>query len=105
MDTAYVYFIQAGDVSTVKIGSTLKSLDSGLMSLHLSNQQELRLLGAIDIRKSFGEDQPTSLELGRVAMRLEHTIQRQFATEHIRGKWFNLTDELREFIRLRSNVM
>lgn len=104
MGTAYVYFIQAGEDPALKIGSTVNTLHSRLMSLQTSTHQELRLLGAIDVHEGFGEDQPNRIELARVAMRLERMIQRQFAADRIHGQWFNLTEELREFIQTKSNV-
>lgn len=102
--TAYVYFIQVGDDPTVKISSTIHTLDAELASLQIANHPEPRLLGAIDVRVGFGEKMADRIDLGLVTMRLEDSIQHQFAAEHIHGDWFNLTDEVREFIQTSSNV-
>ena len=103
-DTAYVYFIQAGDEPAVKVGSTIHSLESRLLELQTANHRDLRLIGAIQVRFDPEDGYHTRRDVAQKAMRFEREIQRQFAADCIRGEWFNLTDELRAFIRLRSNI-
>lgn len=50
--TGYVYFVQAGEHPAVKIGHTIELLEKRLLALQTGNHQQLRLIGAIDLRKT-----------------------------------------------------
>jgi hypothetical protein len=101
--TGYVYFVQAGDDQAVKIGSTVE-LDKRLLALQTSNHRRLRLIGAIDLRKSGFPENLNRVEFGKIAREREAEIQERFAGDRIHGDWFKLSTSLASFIAEVSNV-
>lgn len=96
--SAYVYFAQSGDELAVKIGSTL-ALRRRLACIQTYHHREVRLLGAIDMRREHGNGLGSRVHYWRLARDKELQIHSQFRTDHIRGEWFRLTPQLAAFIR------
>ena len=76
-----VYFIQEGNSGPIKIGQTFGSPLDRLTQLQTGNPRELHLLGVM--HGHCGD---------------EEEIHRQFAGVHLRGEWFQPTQELLAFI-------
>jgi hypothetical protein len=102
--TGYVYFIQAGEDLVVKIGSTIAPLEKRLQALQTANHKKLKILGAIDLKKSNGYDDLNRIDFSVIAKQREAEIQSMFAENRIQGEWFDLTDELSSFIGEFSNI-
>jgi hypothetical protein len=103
--TGYVYFIQAGDDPVVKIGTTIEPLEKRLFALQTANHKKLKLIGAIDLRKLHEAEYPNRIEFSQRARCKEAEIHTQFLDQRIQGEWFNLTDDLLNFIQKNSNVV
>lgn len=103
-NTAYVYFVQAGDDPAVMIGSTVPPLATRLKYLQTANHRELHLIGAIDVMAGIKPAGLTIDDIRQMAVKLERQIHRQFAADRIHGQWFTLTDDLRKLIKQRSNI-
>lgn len=102
--TGYVYFVQAGDDLAVKIGTTIEPLATRILQLQTANHRKLKLIGAIDLRKSTGLNTLSRTEFSTLAKRKEAEIQIIFSNERIHGEWFNMTNDLVSFIEQVSNV-
>jgi hypothetical protein len=102
--TGYVYFVQAGDHSAVKIGHTIEPLGKRLLALQTGNHQKLRLIGAIDLGKTEALESLNRIEFSKLARKKEAEIHALFSKERIQGEWFNLSNELVLFIAEVSNV-
>ena len=101
--TGYVYFVQAGEDPAVKIGSTME-LEQRLLALQTSNHRRLRLIGAIDLRKSGYPENLNRVKFGQIAREKEAEIQKRFAADRIHGDWFKLSTGLAKYIAEVSNV-
>lgn len=76
-----IYFIQSGD-DAIKIGYTGSPNPSARLSeLQISTHHRLRLIAVLNGDRS-----------------LEETLHKRFCASHIRGEWFRLSDELKEFL-------
>lgn len=73
------YFIQSGEF--VKIGYSDKCIKKRLSSLQISSPFELILLAVIDSRQY-----------------TEKQLHSMFSKYHVRGEWFQLSDEIKTFI-------
>ncbi|MEB0228586.1 GIY-YIG nuclease family protein [Pseudomonas sp. 10S4] len=102
--TGYVYFIQAGDDLAIKIGSKIEPLAKRILKLQTANHLKLRLVGAIDLRKLTGLDTLGRVEFSILAKRKEAEIQARFSGARIHGEWFNITNDLVNYIEQVSNV-
>ncbi|MFC4701594.1 GIY-YIG nuclease family protein [Glaciecola siphonariae] len=103
--TGYVYFIQAGEESAVKIGSTIEHVEKRRLALQTSNHHDLKVIGLIDIRKESGKNELDRIQYSALARKRETQIQSHFEKDKIRGEWFNLSKELRDYIFKHSNAL
>ena len=78
-DMDYVYFIQAIESNFVKIGSA-KNIEKRLSNLQVGCPFELKLINYI-----YGRSQ-------------EVNLHKRFQAYHVRGEWFTLEGELKQFI-------
>lgn len=102
--TGYVYFLQAGDDPYIKIGTTIEPLAKRILQLQTANHRKLKLIGAIDLRKSSGLNSLGRLEFSVLAKRKEAEIQAMFSNSCVHGEWFDMTDDLLSYIKQASNV-
>lgn len=102
--TGYVYFLQAGDDLAIKIGTTIEPLEKRILQLQTANHRKLKLVGAIDLRKSTGLITPGRIEFSVLAKQKEAEIQAMFSNSRIHGEWFDMTDDLLSYIEQVSNV-
>ena len=102
--TGYVYFVQAGDDLAIKIGTTIEPLAIRILQLQTANHRKLKLIGAIDLRKSTGLNTLGRVEFSLLAKRKEAEIQAKFSDTRIHGEWFNMTNDLVSYIEQVSNV-
>lgn len=79
MNDGFVYFIKAG-TEFVKIGYT-KEVKGRLSSITVSSPLPISLIGVIE-----------------GGVKKEKEIQRKFKHFRVRGEWFDLSSELKEFI-------
>lgn len=83
-----VYFIQAGELPYVKIGFCKSSgTEDRRYQLQIGNPLDLRILGV----KAGG---------GRS---LEEKLHQQFAAHRMRGEWFRLDQEIRQYIATETD--
>jgi Meiotically Up-regulated Gene 113 (MUG113) protein len=78
----YIYFISNGEL--VKIGRAIDVLKR-LQSMQTSSAEPLTVLATF---------------IGNVE--LEHLIHRRFASDRLKGEWFNATPDLMRFIKRRQ---
>ena len=100
----YVYFVQPGNEPAVKVGATVEPLEKRLLNLQGANHKELRLIGAIDVKKLGVVEELNRLALSKLAKEKEAEFEALFSGVRIHGKWFHLTDEILGYIRKNSNV-
>jgi hypothetical protein len=79
-DPGLVYFIMNVETRRIKIGRTT-DIDTRLSALQVGNDCELAILRTIPCTEQYNSE------------KLEKYIHDIFAKQHIRGEWFNLTDE------------
>lgn len=77
----WVYFIRSGARGPIKIGTTIHAPHSRARGLQTGNPEELHVIAAV-----------------RGGPELEARLHGRFATSHLRGEWFNPTQELVAFI-------
>lgn len=96
---SYVYFIQAGDESFVKIGKTINGTpEESCQHYQAGNHRKLHVIGAIKISNS------KHREANRLALNKKSEIQAMFSGARLNGNWFNLTDEIQSYIDETSNT-
>lgn len=83
-----VYFIQAGTLPIVKIGSTNSRVDLRLNHLQVGSWEPLKLIGVIENSKP----------------ELEAELHKRFSDNRIRGEWFALDDRLARYIKLWAEI-
>jgi hypothetical protein len=102
--SAYVYFAQPGDELVVKIGIAV-DLAQRLTCIQTYHHREVRLLGAIDMRRAHGDGRGSRVDYWKLAREKEREIHFQLSANHLRGEWFRLTPQLISFIRAACNVV
>jgi hypothetical protein len=78
-----VYFIQMGEDGPIKIGFTLRGVESRQRTLAISSPFELRVLGVLNRRGT---------------KERERELHAQFRHAHMRGEWFRPEPDLVAFI-------
>lgn len=100
----YVYFAQRGDELVVKIGIAV-DLAQRLACIQTYHHLEVRLLGAIDMRRAHGDGRGSRVDYWKLARKKEREIHSQLSADHLRGEWFRLTPHVTSFIRAACSVV
>ena len=83
----YIYFIQAGDNGSIKIGYTASDVESRLKTLQTGNPNVLSIIGTIPANKY--EEKQT---------------HHYFKHLRLNGEWFKPSDEITKYIKSKNEM-